>query len=116
MMSEITLTWSDINGIFVDAGPEDDLKLVFTSDKVRALCSLALRGLDADDAHAEVERLQARVELLEKLDSEAATHVESVICMRTNFTGESPYVGWKGLGLALNEALDELDKLKGRLT
>jgi hypothetical protein len=44
-----------------------------------------------------------------KLDSEAATYVESVICMRTGFSGEPPYVGWKGLGLALNEALDERD-------
>lgn len=47
-----------------------------------------------------------------RMDSEAATHVESVICMRTGFTGEPPYVGWKGIGLALNEALDELDRLR----
>jgi 3-deoxy-D-arabino-heptulosonate 7-phosphate (DAHP) synthase len=50
-----------------------------------------------------------------RLDKEAATHVETVICMRTHFTGEPPYVGWKGLGLALSEALDERDRLKAAL-
>lgn len=45
----------------------------------------------------------------EKLDQEAATYVETPIVMRTNFTGDAPYVGWKGLGLALTEALDERD-------
>jgi hypothetical protein len=29
--------------------------------------------------------------------------------MRTGFTGEPPYVGWKGLGLALTEHLDDLE-------
>lgn len=58
---------------------------------------------------AEVERLKEENLRLRQLDREAATHVESVICMRTHFTGEPPYVGWKGLGLALNEALDQKD-------
>lgn len=49
---------------------------------------------------------------LSRLDRESATYVESVIVMRTGFTGDPPYVGWKGLGLALNEALDELDQLR----
>jgi hypothetical protein len=49
---------------------------------------------------------------LRRADAEAAEHVESVICTRTNFTGHHPYVGWKGLGLALVEALDERDKLR----
>lgn len=49
---------------------------------------------------------------LERPDREAATYVESVIVMRTDFTGEPPYTGWKGLGLALNEALDERDRLR----
>jgi hypothetical protein len=60
----------------------------------------------------------ARVQNLEtfaRLDMEAATHVESVICMRTGFTGEPPYVGWRGLGLALTEALDERDMLCARI-
>ena len=60
------------------------------------------------------ELIAARIRIadLEKLDREAATCVESVICMRTGFTGEPPYVGWRGLGLALTEALDERDRLR----
>jgi len=46
-----------------------------------------------------------------ELDCQAATHVEAVICMRTGFTGEPPYVGWRGLGLALTEAFDARDLL-----
>lgn len=53
-----------------------------------------------------------RLTILARLDREAATHVESVLCLRTHFTGEPPYVGWKGLGLALTETLDELDTLR----
>lgn len=53
-----------------------------------------------------------RIERLSKLDREAANYVESVIVMRTRFTGDPPYVGWKGLGLALTEALDERDALR----
>lgn len=56
--------------------------------------------------------LRSRVETLEKLDREAATHVETVIVMRTAFDGDPPYVGWKGLGLALTEALDKRDALE----
>lgn len=47
-----------------------------------------------------------------RLETEAAVHVESPIVLRTNFTGSPPYVGWKGVGLALNDALDELDSLR----
>lgn len=38
--------------------------------------------------------------------------LESIICMRTNFTGDPPYVGIEGLCLALNQALDERDTLR----
>jgi len=52
---------------------------------------------------------------LRNLDSEAASHVESVIVMRSRrFTGEPPYVGWKGLGKALSEDYDELARLKAK--
>src|SRR5690606_14460208 len=61
---------------------------------------------------AENEALREKAERFQKLDAEAATHVETVICTRTNFTGEPPYVGWEGLGLALREALDERDRLR----
>ena len=56
-----------------------------------------------------IAALKARIAELEKLDREAATHVESLICLRTDFTGEPPHVGWKGLGLALKEHLDKQD-------
>jgi hypothetical protein len=67
------------------------------------------------EAADRIEQLEAEVEKWKKLDSEAATYVESVICMRTDFTGNPPYVGWEGLGLALNEALDERDRLRALL-
>lgn len=63
-------------------------------------------------AASELIHARSRIAELEKLDREAATCVESVICMRTGFTGEPPYVGWRGLGLALTEALDERDRLR----
>jgi hypothetical protein len=53
-----------------------------------------------------------RVATLSRMDAEAATYVETPIVMRTPFTGETPYVGWRGLGLALREALDERDFLR----
>ena len=76
-----------------------------------------LAALRAQLSTAERERDEARkrVETLERMDREAATHVESVIAMRTAFSGDEPYVGWKGLGLALNEALDERDALREQL-
>jgi hypothetical protein len=55
---------------------------------------------------ARIKELEARVETLSRLDREAATYVESEICMRTDFTGDPPYVGWKGLGLAMVEKFD----------
>lgn len=64
------------------------------------------------NATALMRRAAERIERLAKMDREAATCVEGVICMRTGFTGEPPYVGWKGLGLALTEALDERDALR----
>jgi hypothetical protein len=53
-----------------------------------------------------IERLTRERDEARTLEAEAAKHVETVICMRTNFTGEPPYVGWRGLGLALTEKLD----------
>jgi hypothetical protein len=39
-----------------------------------------------------------------------------VICLKSNrFTGNPPYVGWKGLGLALKEDYDELSRLRAAL-
>lgn len=63
-------------------------------------------------AAADVARLLEIAKRYRRMDREAANYVESVICMRTRFTGEAPYVGWKGLGLALNEELDEQERLR----
>jgi hypothetical protein len=63
------------------------------------------------DRTATKAQMLKRVRLLEKLDREAATHVESLICLRTDFTGNPPHVGWKGLGLALRQRLDALEDL-----
>jgi hypothetical protein len=66
----------------------------------------------ASEAADELTRLTAEVEKWKQLDREAATYVESVICLMSNrFTGNPPYVGWKGLGLALKEDYDELARL-----
>lgn len=75
-----------------------------------------LRAYSGDRYVTELlEEAAKRIERLERLDREAANHVESTICMRTNFTGDPPYVGWKGLGIAINEALDERDALRARV-
>ena len=70
---------------------------------------------DAEISRSEIadilENLLRERELRRRADREAGQYVESVICLRTRFTGEPPYTGWKGLGLALNEALDERDRL-----
>lgn len=58
-----------------------------------------------------LESLDAERIMLRSMDREAATHVESVICMRTDFDGDKE-TGWKGLGSALNRALDERDHLR----
>jgi len=60
----------------------------------------------------DVAQLLKERDKLRKMDQEAAQYVESVICLRTDFSGEPPYIGWKGLGIALTEALDERDALR----
>ena len=69
----------------------------------------------AKKAAAALRDIARERDVLRRMDREAATHVESVICMRTYFDGDPPYVGWKGLGLALTEALDERDRLRAEL-
>lgn len=79
------------------------------------LRQVASRLFGAEPASDLMYAAADRIEELERLDSEAANYVESVICMRTDFTGYPPYTGWKGLGLALKEALDERDRLRAQL-
>lgn len=83
------------------------------TDRLRSLARYEHADLSiGDEAADEIELLRRHVERLRKRDMEAAEHVEEPICMRTHFNGEPPYVGWKGLGLALREALDERDRLR----
>lgn len=58
----------------------------------------------------QLDAAKQRIETLARMDREAATHVEGLICVRTHFTGEPPYVGWEGLGLALTEHLDRQEQ------
>lgn len=85
---------------------------------IKALRKAAYNDTGAEPSLSILDRaiddIVDRIATLEKMDSEAATYVESVICMRTGFTGEPPYVGWEGLGLALDEALDERDRLRDK--
>ena len=68
----------------------------------------------------EIERLRkslaakdAEIEHWKSLEREAAAYVESVICMYSpNFTGDDPYVGWKGLGLALKRDYEEMNRMR----
>ena len=69
------------------------------------------------DAIVDAEDLQTLIAIARhwrRLETEAARHVETVICLRSHhFTGDPPYVGWEGLGRALKEDYDELGRLRG---
>ena len=45
-------------------------------------------------------------------DADLGRECEGIVAMRTRFDGEAPYVGNEGVLLALNESLDELDRLQ----
>lgn len=83
---------------------------------LKALCLEDHDGLSTEDVDILLsdgkKRTESGLEKYKRLDAEAAQYVESVIVERCNFSGEPPYVGWKGLGLALSEALDERDRLR----
>lgn len=70
---------------------------------------------DRFDQLCACEEARAEIAAWKRQASEASEYVESPLVMRTGFTGEEPYVGWKGLGLALTEALDERDRLRATL-
>lgn len=93
-----------------------------TAIRLREISECCWAGLDQPEAGKDLYAAAAlitsmgkKITELRKQDAEAATHVESAICMRTNFTGDPPYVGWKGLGLAMSEAFDERDALSSQL-
>jgi hypothetical protein len=59
-----------------------------------------------------IKKLRKERNKWRRLESQAASHVESLICMRTTFHGEPPYVGWQGLGLKLKEEFDRRDEMR----
>ncbi|NDV50582.1 hypothetical protein [Salipiger sp. PrR003] len=72
-----------------------------------------IAGLDKPDSTIEMEiavdlikALAAERDKVRRLEAEAATHVEELAVLRTPFTGEPPYVGWKGIGLAIRELIE----------
>lgn len=76
---------------------------------------LARMGAGGQGAPEDIHMLVRLVRHWRRLETEAAKHVESVICMRSHhFTGDQPYVGWKGLGVALNQDYDELERLRSK--
>lgn len=79
-----------------------------TSDDSKILVEQkAYEGLVDESA-----KLKARLSRMKDEISAIHTHLETPIVMRTGFTGDEPYAGWKGLGQALREALDERDFLR----
>jgi len=77
---------------------------------------LGVRGRAAV-LQGQLDGANEKIEQMNAIDREAAEHVESVICMRSaHFTGEDPYVGWKGLGLALTQDYDDLAIKEAQLT
>jgi hypothetical protein len=77
-----------------------------------------LENIQIMDGHVLVEagdlaKLIALARHWRRLETEAAKYVESVICMHSaHFTGEPPYVGWEGLGRALQEDYADLRALR----
>lgn len=61
-----------------------------------------------EDRIAIFRELLSRIRSLNKKIDEWKTNVELPIVMRTHFTGDDPYVGTKGLGLAVEETVDDL--------
>lgn len=58
--------------------------------------------------------MMSHVELLLQY-AQAQIHCEGPIALRTHFTGEPPYVGWEGLGKAMEEVFDERDALQKKV-
>lgn len=89
---------------------EESVPPMFVAEAVIVAHRQAAARIESDAER--IAALEAERDKYKRLDAEAAIHCEEVIIRRTHFTGNQPYVGWKGLGLALNEALDERDELR----
>lgn len=68
-----------------------------------------------EEAAAALESLREERDRYKRLDAEAAEHVETFVVMRAPFTGEPPYVGWKGIGQAIREVYAERDAAREAL-
>ena len=119
VLAEYPLPWHAFHAVmFKDMwSVNNEMCDVIVAQETTGLSEVIMRYLASCPAkiaeqREEIAKLQSDLDIFMRLDREAATHVESVIVMRTGFTGESLYVGWKGLGLALTEALDERDALR----
>ena len=88
---------------------------VVGGDAVESIREFAQLRLELSKLKQDVASLTEQRDRLRRLESDAARHVEIPIVQRTHFTGEEPYVGWKGVGLALTETLDQYDKLRERV-
>jgi hypothetical protein len=83
------------------------------ADLLNRLRNIAVDPNTPPHLRGQIAEAALEIAKLRSLDSQAATYVESLICMRSHrFTGKPPYVGWSGLGLALSEDYDELDRLR----
>lgn len=65
----------------------------------------------AAEAADAIERLERE---LAEAKGAGAAELDLLIASRTHFTGDEPYVGWKGLALALREDFDRCDALGER--
>lgn len=79
-------------------------------DPYRAWDIVARLRDEIETLRRERDEARSKLEKFRRLDAEAARYCEVPISARTKFTGEPPYVGWQGLGLAMIEAFDERDE------
>ena len=109
---------TDIDIAKIKEAAEKLRRKVFFGPTMEAAHTKTTEWIAADYLDGIIARLEAaedRIKTLEKMDYEAGTYVESVICMRSShFTGDVPYVGWKGLGLALEQDYDALKTAEAR--
>ena len=96
-----------------DYGPKlslSDAVYIAAANPARVLAllhDLATVTRERDEALADRDKWRS-------LEREASHYCEIPIALRTNFTGDPPYVGWEGLGLAMTQAFDERDEFLER--
>lgn len=92
-----------------------EFEVLYSNYITQGVIKMAHTEMTIKELKAENERLNAHIGKLRAEIIEAQEYVELPIVMRTHFTGDEPYVGWKGLGRALEEVLDERDAAKKAL-